>query len=131
MSPIALTWPTINLTDTNVLSNNDPVTINNTANKDITAGNVKVTAIDLQGETTATQYIYAGNFTVNINDACEGTVMANNTAIAVSGATIPKGNNSKGDGQEELYFCLEEIPPTISSQIYSTTGLGAWTISVS
>jgi len=130
MSPTALTWPSINLTDTNILSDNHPITINNTANKDIADGHVNVTAIDLQGETIATDYIYAGNFTVNVNDACEGTVMANNTAIAVSGATITAGNNSAGQGQEELYFCLEEIPPAISSQTYSTAGLGSWTISV-
>ncbi|MBA3064831.1 hypothetical protein FP803_05315, partial [Candidatus Woesearchaeota archaeon] len=48
MSPTALTWPSINLTSTNVLSNNDPVTINNTANKDIADGYVNVTAIDLR-----------------------------------------------------------------------------------
>jgi len=131
MSPIALTWPTINLTDTNVLSNNDPVTINNTANKDITAGNVKVAAIDLQGETTSTDFIYANNFSVNVNDACEGTVMVNNTATAVSGATITAGNNSAGQGQEELYSCLEGMLQTISAQTYSTAGLGSWTISVS
>ena len=57
--------------------------------------------------------------------------MANNTTIVVSGATISKGNNSAGQGQEDLYFCLEEIPPAISSQTYSTTGLGSWIISVS
>jgi len=131
MSPTALTWPSISLTDTNVLSDSDPITVNNTANKDIVDGYVNVTAIDLQGQETTTDYIYAGNFTVNVNDACEGTVMANNTAIAVSGATITAGNNSAGQGQEDLYFCLEEIPPAISSQTYSTTGLGSWIISVS
>ncbi len=131
MSPTALTWPSINLTSTNVLSDSDPIIINNTANKDIADGYVNVTAIDLQGQETTTDFIYAGNFTVNINDACEGTIMANNTAIAVSGATITAGNNSKGDGQEDLYFCLEEVPSGISSQTYSTTGLGSWIISVS
>jgi len=130
MSPTALTWPSIGLTDTNVLSNNDPITVNNTANKNIADGHLNVTAIDLQGETTATDFIYAHNFTGNINDACEGTVMANSTAIAVSGATITAGNNSAGQGQEELYFCLEEVPSGISSQTYSTTGLGSWTIAI-
>jgi len=56
--------------------------------------------------------------------------MVNNTAIAVSGATISKGNNSAGDGQESLYFCLKGMLQTISAQTYSTA-LGQWTISVS
>jgi len=128
MSPTALTWPTINLTSTNVLSNNDPVTINNTANKNIAY--VNVTAIDLQGAEIKSDFIYAENFSVNTVDACGGTDMVNNTAIAVSGATIPKGNNSAGQGQEELYFCLKGMLPTISAQTYSTA-LGQWTISVS
>ncbi len=132
MGPTALTWPTILLTSTNQLSNNDPIIINNTANKDITSGNVQVTAIDMQGQTTTTEYLLAGNFTVNTADACDaGTVMVNGTATAVSGATIPAGNNSAGQGQEELYFCLEEVSEGISQQTYSTAGAGAWTIGVS
>ena len=130
MSPTALAWPSINLTSTNVLSNNDPIIINNTANKDIAADHVNVTAIDLPGETTGSEYIYAGNFTSKITDACEGTVMVNNTAIGVSGAIITAGNNSAGDGQESLYFCLEDVPSGISSQTYSTAGSESWTIAV-
>ena len=57
--------------------------------------------------------------------------MVNNTATAVSGATITAGNNSAGQGQEELYSCLEGMLQTISAQTYSTAGLGSWTISVS
>jgi len=139
MSPTALTWPSISLTDTNKTSENDPVVINNTANKAITNGHLNVTAINLQGATITSDFIYANNFTVDINtggscsgDAClecDGTVMANNTAKAVSGATIPKGNNSAGDGQESLYFCLNGMLQTISAQTYSTA-LGQWTIAV-
>ena len=131
MSPTALTWSTLSLTSTDQLSNNDPITINNTANKDITADNVQVTAIDMKGETTGTEYLLAGNFTVNTADACDtGTVMVNSTATGVSGATITAGNNSEGGGQEQLYFCLEEVSPGISQQSYSTTGAGAWTIGI-
>jgi len=43
MSPTALTWPSISLTDTNKTSDTDPIVINNTANKNITDGNVNVT----------------------------------------------------------------------------------------
>ena len=129
MSPTALTWPSINLTDTNILSDNDPITINNTANKNIAY--VNVTAIGLKGAEITSDFIYANNFSVNTADACGGTDMVNNTAIAVSGAAIPKGNNSAGQGQEELYFCLNGMLQTISAQTYSATGAESWTISVS
>lgn len=132
MSPTALTWTSIGLLSTNQLSNNDPITINNTANKDITDGNVKVTAIDMQGLTTTTEYLLAGNFTVNTADACDtGTIMVNRTATGISGATITAGNNSAGNGQEQVYFCLEEVSSGISQQSYSTASSGAWTIGVS
>ena len=140
MSPTALTWPGISLTDTNKTSDTDPIVINNTANKNITDGNVNVTAIDLQGAEILSDFIYANNFTVDIDTGgscsgdgcleCDGTVMVNNTATGITGATIDKGNNSAGDGQEELYFCLNGMLQTISAQTYSTTGLGQWTIAV-
>jgi len=139
MSPTALTWPSINIIDTNKTSENDPIVINNTANKNITDGHVNVTAIDLQGADILSDFIYANNFTVDIDTGdscsgeacleCDGTVMVNNTATGITGATILKGNNSAGDGQESLYFCLNGMLQTISAQTYSTT-LGQWTIAV-
>ena len=48
MSPTNLTWTSISTSSTDTLSNNDPITINNTANKNITGGNVRVKGIDLQ-----------------------------------------------------------------------------------
>jgi len=130
MSPTSLGWPSVNLTNTNVLSNTDPIIINNTANKNITNGNVNVTAISLKGAEITSEFIYAENFSVNTADACGGTDMVNNTATGISGATIDKGNNSAGDGQEELYFCLKGMLQTISAQTYSATAGDAWTIAV-
>jgi len=133
MGPTALEWPSLSVTDTDTKSNTDPITINNTCNDAITDGNVKVKAIDLAGETNSSQLIYAGNFTVNPSDACEGTSMVNNSAEGVSGATLPKGNYSTNDGsigQEQLFFCLEAMNPDLSSQSYSTGGGEEWTISI-
>ena len=130
MSPTALEWPSVNLTSTDVLSNTDPITVNNTANKNITDGNVNVTAIGLTGADITSEFIYAENFSVNTANACGGTDMVNNTATGISGATIDKGNNSAGDGQEELYFCLKGMLQTISAQTYSATGGDSWTIAV-
>lgn len=119
MSPNSLGWATLFPGGLDKLSNNDPIIINNTGNKDITSGNVRVKAYDLTGETNPSYIIPAANFTVNVDDACEGTQMQNNTAIGIAGSISPAGNNSAGNGQEQLYFCLEEVP-NIIQQAYST-----------
>ena len=134
MAPSSLTWGTLSLTSSNELSTNDPLVINNTANKDITAGNVQITAQNLQGETTTSEYLLAGNFTFHTADACNvGTFMVDNVATAISGATVTAGNNTAGQGQEQLYSCIEDITTGISQQVYSTSGGGssAWIVAVS
>ena len=132
ISPSSLSWGTLSLTSINQLANEN-ITINNTANKDITDGNLNVTAIDLQGVSDDTYTLLAGNFSIATTYACGvGSVMLNDTTLKISGATIPKGNNSEGNGQEQIFFCLEEISYGISLQTYDTTGgsSGAWTIGV-
>ena len=146
MAPTALTWASISVTAKNTTSNNDPIYLNNTGNVNIT--NVTVTAIDLQGETTRTQYIFAENFSASnatgssqecniAGGAGNASKMRNNTAIDVNNTLLPVGNNTQNSGnslgqvgQEELFFCLLEVPPTISSQSYSSSALGAWTITI-
>ena len=81
MSPTALAWPSLTITSTNTGSTNDPITLNNTGNDDIT--NIQVTAIDLAGETTSTEFIFAGNFTVNTADASD------NEVLVISGGGSP------------------------------------------
>ena len=137
MSPTALTWPSIALSDKNQTSNNDPIIVNNTANKDIADGSLTVQAIELQGDDDPTKALRATNFTVSINTGgsppldCAGTKMVNNTATGVTGASMNAGNNSAAAGNRSLYFCLSEVPAGATSQTYSTTDLGAWTIAVS
>ncbi|MDD5331325.1 MAG: hypothetical protein PHE43_00695 [Candidatus Nanoarchaeia archaeon] len=131
MAPNSLAWTSLSLTSTDQKSSSNPIKVNNTANKDITAGNVKVTAINLGGETTPSDYLLVDTFSVNTADACEGTPMVNGTATAVSGSTITAGNNTAGSGSEDLYFCVESVTGGISSQAYSTTNTGAWTVGVS
>jgi len=155
MSPANLTWPaTITLTSTNTTSNNDPLIINNTGNKDITPTNIKITAVNLRGETTTTQFLLAANFTVSYlnssvtNAECQflnitnGIKPVNNSATSIATANISAGNNSLGQiaggelpGRENLYFCLAEVTAGLSQQSYSTTGGAAfiypWTLAVS
>jgi len=131
MGPTSLAWPALTITSTNLASNTDPITLNNTGNDVIT--NIRVTGVDLPGETTPGEFIYAGNFTSNTADASEGTVMVNGTATQVSTANFTRGNYSINDGstgQEELYFYLESLNPDLSSQSYSSIGSGEWTIAI-
>ncbi|HLD00455.1 MAG TPA: hypothetical protein VJC39_01800 [Candidatus Nanoarchaeia archaeon] len=149
MSPNALTWATLELGDTNKTSNNDPVLINNTGNKNINVGGVTVTGYNLQGQTLATDFINAANFSIFPTNGtlgctgvgcleCNGTMLLNATSRVVAYANITRGNNTIGSengtsGQENLYFCLRLVPTTISRQVYSTTGAftSAWTVAVS
>ena len=134
MFPAALSWPSpINVTDTNVGSDNDPIVVNNTGN-DI--NEINITAFDLQGEITTTQYIFAENFTVqNISEGCSGTQMVNATSINVTSATLKRGNNSLNyanatSGQEQLFFCLTAVNVDLSAQSYSSAAYGNWEIKI-
>ncbi len=138
MSPTALTWTSFGATATNQTSNNDPIVINNTGNKNITLNGVTVNGTDLVGETTNTQSILVINFSVSDRNGttspnfleCNRTILANNTIVNITGANITRGNTSAGNGQQKLYFCITVVIPTLSSQAYSTAQLRAWTIAV-
>ena len=61
--------------------------------------------------------------------------MVNNTATNITSASLFKGNNTWNynnltSGQETLFFCLKGVPQDISSQSYSSTGYGSWTIEI-
>ncbi len=133
MSPTSLGWNPVGLSDTDTGSNNDPVQVNNTGNDRV---DLHVTGLDLQGEDTPTEYIYANNFTVeNISEGCSGTAMVNNSDINITSATLFKGNHTLNydnstSGQEELFFCLKGVPQDISSQSYSSAAFGSWTIEI-
>lgn len=130
MYPGSLGWTTLYGGDTNTLSTSNPITINNTGNKDITSGNVRVTAYNLLGEEDSDHSIDASQFSVNINSACEGDALTNNTAVSVTSSILNAGNLTAGVAKEELYFCLEEVPSAIKSQSYSTPALFDWIIDI-
>jgi len=124
-----LRWTDINLGTTNNLAANN-ITVNNTGNVNITRGNVTVRAYNLHGLTTASQFIYAANFSVNINNACEGQLLANVTYTNVTSSILTRGNHSINDGtsgQEQLAFCLENIDNVgLSVQTYQTVSGYPW-----
>jgi hypothetical protein len=114
-----------------------PTTINNTGNVNFT--NVSVTGVNLYGEgAEPTQFISVGNLSVGNNtgssiecDAVVAATLLNGTAIRVYNTTLTRGNLSTGSGaaQEQVYYCFRTIPSVgISSQPYSTSAGGQWTI---
>ncbi|MBI3623061.1 hypothetical protein HY212_03200 [Candidatus Pacearchaeota archaeon] len=125
MSPTSLGWDQIVTWQTNVGSNNDPILINNTGNDEVLDTNV--TAYNLRGETTTTEFIYAANFSIqNISQGCSGTTMANATSKNITSALLQRGNNSLNygnftSGQQNLYFCLTGLPSSLSQQSYSSS----------
>jgi acetyltransferase-like isoleucine patch superfamily enzyme len=134
MAPTALTWPSVGIADTDTGSQDDPILINNSGN-DVNLY-INVTALDLQGNETTTDYIYAENFTIeNESQGCSGTVMVNATSTNVTSAILQRGNNSINDenatsGQEQIYFCLKGVPQDISAQGYSSLVTGAWDVAI-
>ena len=135
LSPPSLTWPQVSLTSTDTSSDNDPITINNTGN--VEGIRVNITALDLRGETTTTQFIFANNFTVDVNstNGCSGKIMTNGTSTNVTTTITFRGNNSLNfknltSGQQNTTYCLKGVLSTISAQSYSTSFYGPWTVAV-
>ncbi|MCG8699710.1 MAG: hypothetical protein MI922_16775, partial [Bacteroidales bacterium] len=118
--------------DTNILAD-QRITINNTGNDPIDAGEIKIQATNLLGETDNSIGIYAENFTAHTAAACDiGPQMQNNSQTAILTATLSTGNFSINDGtaQEEIFYCLEALNPNLTAQTYSTNETGAWTITL-
>ena len=141
ISPTSLTFPSVSPGNTNQTSDNDPTLINNTGNFDVTSGNVQVNAINLQRQDISTDFIFAANFSVGNATGggppaeCGATSLVNGTDTGITNTILPPGNNSLNNqnstsGQEQLFYCIKNIPSDISSQTYSTTGLGSWTIKI-
>jgi hypothetical protein len=128
-SPSTLTWSAISPSATNQKATNNPLLLNNTGN---IVRNLEVNATNLLGETTPAKALYAANFSMNIADACEGTALVADVFTGASGETLPAGNYTlnNGDGQEQLYFCLEAANSDLTQQYYSTAARGAWTTKI-
>ena len=133
----SLTWLDVAIGQTNAGSNNDPIQINNTGNKE--SININVTAFDLRGEGVQDEFILAGNLSVgNESQGCSsgtGTQMQNDTSVNITSAILERGNHSLDydnatSGQELIYFCLDLVPTGISQQSYSSAAFGSWTIQI-
>ena len=129
-----------NIGSANQTPTDDPTLINNTGNYNVS--NVRVTGINLYGQSNSLYYINVGNFSADIDTGgsppaeCTGaTALVNGTATAISGAILSPGNNSLGyanstSGQEQIYYCLRAVASSLPSQVYSTASAGSWTVSI-
>lgn len=126
---------------TNVTSNNDPTLINNTGNYNFTG--INVTAYDLYGTTTTTEFINVRNITVGNNTGsnaeCDtsptiganATVLTNGTQTNAKYSILTRGNHTANNGQtgqEQIYYCFRTVPTGIISQTYSSGYIGGWIV---
>ncbi len=139
ISPAALTWASLSPGTTNQ-SATTFLKLNNTGNKNITSGNVQINATNLRGETDTNKAIWAGNMSVAIlnGSSIECNENTNQSAAFSPGVftnatngTLMVGNHSvAGVGTRNLYVCIRTIGSELSSQSYSTTNEGSWTIKI-
>jgi len=115
----------------NVTANNDPMTINNTGNANLTE-KIAINATNLIGESVPTTFISASNISVGLSTGsfaeCAGTTLANATEVNITGVQLEPGNLSNGEAQEQLYYCIKQTPNI--AQTYSTSGYGSWIIKI-
>ncbi|MBU2523167.1 MAG: hypothetical protein KKE23_02660, partial [Nanoarchaeota archaeon] len=128
ISPSVITWPSANRGAINVTADYSTL-INNTGNVNVST--IKVMAYDLRGEADPNYAIFAENFTVNVNseNVCSGQNMVNASNVTINNALLPNGNLSLGNAQEQLYYCIPQIPSTIIKQAYSSLS-NPWYIQV-
>ena len=148
ISPTGITFSSVSPGETNITSNNDPTIINNTGNFNVSAGGIEITATTLIGVSVPADNISVSNFSISnvdstgppANESCIGqTTPVNATSTSIASSFVGRGNNSLSNndatsGQEQIYYCITQVPPDISSQTYSSAasdnGYGAWTITM-
>ncbi len=141
ISPTSLIWNALVPGIQNQTATNDPIILNNTGNKPITVGNIQINATDLLGETDNSKGIYAENISFSTFTGGSPPVECNSTStnmstggfVSIAGANLSTGNNSINDGvtgQERLYVCIRTVGSELSSQAYSTSQQGSWTVKI-
>ncbi len=145
LSPSLLAWPDVAAGSSNLTSNNDPIVLNNTGNKNISANTIQINATNLLGEEDDSYGLRSGNFSMSWETGgscsgatcveCAGSQMNVSTGnyANITLANLTRGNFSINDGstgQEQLYVCLRLAGNDLITQPYSTANQGAWTIRV-
>jgi len=144
IQPQSITFPSAAIGATNVTSNNDPLIINNTGNFNYTA--ISINSTDLPGNTNASEFINASNFSVSVTSAPNPSAecgldggAGNDTQLdaqvfkLIDIANLTRGNYSlsiNDTGQEGIFFCIQKIHDSISSQTFDTETTSPWTINL-
>ena len=142
MTPSALTFSGITAGAVNQTPSNY-LLLNNTGNTNVTNNHVQINATDLVGENDNSKFLFAGNFSASnstggkiecnvTNGAVNATSMTNMTYTNVANTSISIGNYTKNDGtaEDRVYLCLRQAGSELSSQAYSTSKLGSWTVKI-
>jgi hypothetical protein len=128
ISPLSLTWPQITPGAINQLPGTSTI-ITNTGNHE---GGIIIQAKNLYGGTRTTEYIPANAFTSGAISGADEECNAPATATQLEDSNpVPIINSMLNKGpaaQEEIFYCIPQVPQ-VSSQTYSTQ-TGSWTITV-
>ena len=104
---------------------NDPLVLNNTGNQNFTQ--INLTAYDLVGVVTPSQYIAASDLYANISLNDFGDQLTNNTMVALTNGTLYRDIGGV-DINRNLYFWVDVPAAGLSNQNYTASSL--WQIEV-
>ncbi len=133
LSQATINFPSVAPEDVDIIST-IPTTIANNGNFEVPVdGNIRITAFDLQGETTLSEIIPASNFRATGNSGiatvCStGTPLVDSIAVSIPSTILPRG--PAGSNTEDITNCITLVPIGISNQFYSATGGRAWIIGI-
>ena len=99
----------------NTGASNDPLILNNTGNQNFTQ--INLTAYDLVGTTTPSQYIPASNLYVNASLDNFGDQLSNNTMVALTNGTLARDFGGS-EVNRNLYFWVNVPGSGLSNQDY-------------
>lgn len=128
ISPTSIGFPIVSPGGTNIISSVD-TSVNNNGNYE---GTLDITAANLTGETSGSEHIPAGNFrasAASFGTTCTtGTQLTDRSTTTIASSNLPRGPS--GNNEENVTYCLTLVPNGISTQTYSTNGVGsqAWVI---
>jgi len=118
------TFGTINLGSTSN-STNDPIILNNTGNVNITQ--INLTAYNFIGQDYDNEYINASQFYANATGDGLGNQLSNNTAINLTGASIPRSSDGF-DSNRSIYIWVQVPTSNLRPQLFSASS--NWTFEV-
>ncbi len=117
------------------------ILVNNTGNDDDKILAVNASSLYNSSALTipASKYLGAENFTVDIETGaakpeCDigGSAfsLSNSTYVSITGSSLLRGNNTKNEGQRNLYYCLANVSSALPVGTYDTTLQGPWWIKI-